>query len=308
MKMNLFDKSETTKQQVKRLFEYKISNNCPVKCFFDVHSMEEVVGFNPDLINEAHVNDFYLIAWFEDGMGRLMIDFKEYDIQDGAVFFVSPGQILQNKKLLRHKGHGIIFTEDFLDNMSVMMRKYVKDEIFGSHKSSSICYLDKNNLIDDVKYRIRTISDEYENGKQLFGYHDKLALLLSDLIIFLKRQGTWSNLFDDGNMGNDYCYYLDFIDYVEDHFRQMRDVKDYAKALNMSVGTLNKSVTKISGKRPLEIINDRIALEAKRMLNYSLELKVKQVSGMLGFDDVSNFVKFFKHIVGMTPSDFRELY
>lgn len=307
MKMNLFDKSETTKQQAKRLFEYSINNCCPVKSFFDIHSMEEAVDLNPDLISEAHINDFYLIAWFEKGMGKCMIDFKEYDIQDGTVFFASPGQILQNKEMHRFKGHAIIITEDFLYNMSEMMRKYVKGEIFGSYKSSSICYLDKNNLIDEVKNIIRTISDEYENGKQLFGYHDKLALLLSDFIIFLKRQGTWSNLFDDGNMGNDYCYYLNFIDYVEDHFRQMRDVKDYAKALNMSVGTLNKSVTKVSGKRPLEIINDRIALEAKRMLNYSLELKVKQVSGMLGFDDVSNFVKFFKHIVGMTPCDFREL-
>ena len=108
-------------------------------------------------------------------------------------------------------------------------------------------------------------------------------------------------------MDNDYCYYLYFIDYVVGHFNQMHEVIEYAKALNLSVGKLNKGVTKVSGKRPLEIINERIALEAKRILSYSLEMKVKQVADMLGFSDVSNFVKFFKRNVGMTPSDFREL-
>lgn len=99
-------------------------------------------------------------------------------------------------------------------------------------------------------------------------------------------------------MDNDYCYYLNFIDYVEGHFKQMHEVKEYAKALSLSVGTLNKGVTKVSGKRPLEIINERIALEAKRILSYSLEMKVKQVADMLGFSYVSNFVKFFKRNVG----------
>ena len=31
-------------------------------------------------------------------------------------------------------------------------------------------------------------------------------------------------------MDNDYCYYLNFIDYVEGHFKQMHEVKEYAKA------------------------------------------------------------------------------
>lgn len=91
------------------------------------------------------------------------------------------------------------------------------------------------------------------------------------------------------------------------HFKQLHEVKEYANALNLSVVTLNKSVTKVSKKHPLEIVDEQIALEVKRMLNYSLELKVKQGAEMLGFVDVSNFIKFFKHNVSMTPSDFREL-
>lgn len=224
-----------------------------------------------------HVHDFYLIVWFEKGMGKHMIDFKEYDVQDGTLFFVSLGQIHQFKEMFRYKGYGIVFSEDFLYNMSEMIHKYIRNEIFGSFKSSFICYIDKINLIEDVQQLFNVLLDEYENGNQLFGHQDKLALLLSNLIIFLKRHGTWSYQFKDEKMDNDYCYYLNFIDYVEGHFKQMHEVKEYAKALNLSVGTLNKGVTKVSGKCPLEIINERIALEAKRILSYSLEMTVKQV-------------------------------
>lgn len=60
------------------------------------------------------------------------------------------------------------------------------------------------------------------------------------------------------------------------------------------------------GSTPLQIINERIVLEAKRMLRY-LPLRVKEISRDLGFEDPSYFNKFFKKITGMTPVDFREL-
>ena len=60
------------------------------------------------------------------------------------------------------------------------------------------------------------------------------------------------------------------------------------------------------GNTPLQIINERIILEAKRMLRYS-SLRVKEVSIDLGFEDPSYFNKFFKKITGITPADFREL-
>lgn len=308
METDIFTKSEMTKNNAKQVFKYGINNHCFAKSSFTIHSIQEAVNLDQDLSDMPHVHDFYLIVWFEEGMGKHVIDFKEYDVQSGTVYFVSPGQVHQFKDMLHYKGYSIVFSEDFLYNMSEMMHKYVKNEIFGSFKSPSFCYTNnKGDLTEDVQRHFSIILDEYENGKQLFGYRDKLGLLLSDLIIFLKRHGTWYNQLEDEKMDNDYHYYLNFIDYVEGHFRQKHEVKEYAKDLNLSVSTLNKSVVKVSGKRPLEIINERIALEAKRILNYSLELKVKQVAGMLGFADVSNFVKFFRQNVGVTPSDFREL-
>ena len=56
---------------------------------------------------------------------------------------------------------------------------------------------------------------------------------------------------------------------------------------------------------PLQIINDRIVLEAKRQLQHT-SLNIKEISYNLGFEDPSYFVKFFKRQTGYLPSDFRE--
>jgi AraC-like DNA-binding protein len=56
---------------------------------------------------------------------------------------------------------------------------------------------------------------------------------------------------------------------------------------------------------PLEIINERITLEAKRVLAYS-DKSVAETCFDLGFEDPSYFVKFFKRYAGVLPSDFRK--
>lgn len=55
---------------------------------------------------------------------------------------------------------------------------------------------------------------------------------------------------------------------------------------------------------PLEIIDGRIVLEAKRLLRYT-PMRIKEIATELGFDDPSYFNKFFKKRVGMTPTDFK---
>lgn len=307
MKQDYFTKQQKTRGHVNQLIEYKIGNNYPNQSQFEIHNIKEAVEFDQDVFMKSHIHDFYLIVWFEKGSGKHVIDFKEYDINSRTVFFVAPGQIHKFKDVVSYDGYSIVFTEDFLYIMTEMLHKYVKNEIFGSYRGASICSINNDSLAEEFKNKISGLVNEYENGVTLFAYKDRLALLLSDLIVTIKRYGTWSNQEEGKQASQDYTYYLNFVDYVEKHFYEIHNVKSYAQELHLSIGTLNKNVTKICGKSPLEVINDRIILEAKRILNYHLELKVKQVAGLLGFSDVSNFVKFFKHNTSMTPSDFRKL-
>ena len=53
------------------------------------------------------------------------------------------------------------------------------------------------------------------------------------------------------------------------------------------------------------VINQRLILEAKRLLAHTT-LPVQSIGSALGFDEATNFVKFFRKATGTTPLTFRQ--
>ena len=92
---------------------------------------------------------------------------------------------------------------------------------------------------------------------------------------------------------------------VEKHFREYHHVKDYANLLFKSPKTLSNLFPKYSEKSPIMVINDRIILEAKRLLLYS-EYSTNEIASELGYKDPGHFSKFFKKHEGVSPSVFKK--
>jgi AraC-like DNA-binding protein len=91
---------------------------------------------------------------------------------------------------------------------------------------------------------------------------------------------------------------------VERHHRRSHRVAGYAKLLSVSAGHLNAMVRRQLGRPPLELIQDRLALEARRLLRHTDETAAR-VGYALGFDDPSYFARFFRRRTGLTPTAFR---
>lgn len=92
---------------------------------------------------------------------------------------------------------------------------------------------------------------------------------------------------------------------VEKHFREFHQVKDYANLLFKSPKTLSNLFPKYGDRSPLMVINDRIVLEAKRLLQYS-DKTSEEIARELGYKDSSHFSKFFKKHEGLSPSIFKK--
>ena len=94
---------------------------------------------------------------------------------------------------------------------------------------------------------------------------------------------------------------------VEQHFKEKHKVVDYADLLFKSPKTLSNLFKKIGNKSPLKIINERIVLEAKRLLLFS-DKSAEEIGYDLGYTEAAHFSKFFKRQVGTPPGTFKKNY
>ncbi|NJC70326.1 helix-turn-helix transcriptional regulator [Planosporangium thailandense] len=83
-----------------------------------------------------------------------------------------------------------------------------------------------------------------------------------------------------------------------------RRVEDYADRLGVSVRTLTRACLVATGRSAKQVIDDRVTLEARRLLACSDE-PVAAVGRQLGFAEPTNFGRFFVRETGLTPGEFR---
>lgn len=91
---------------------------------------------------------------------------------------------------------------------------------------------------------------------------------------------------------------------VEMHFKESHSVAFYADKMFKSPKTLSNSFSS-GGKTPLQIIHDRIVLEAKRLLYYT-DKTAKEIAYEVGFEDASHLSRLFKKQTGFTPGAFKK--
>lgn len=91
---------------------------------------------------------------------------------------------------------------------------------------------------------------------------------------------------------------------VEMHFREKHKVNEYANLLHMTPKSLSNLFSRYYTKSPLKVINERIILESKRLLDFS-DKNINEIALTLGFDEASHFSKFFKTQVGQPPTDYK---
>lgn len=94
---------------------------------------------------------------------------------------------------------------------------------------------------------------------------------------------------------------------VEAEHHRWHQVQDYARHLGCSTKSLNRATRAVADRSAKDVIAERTVLEAKRLLAHTT-LTVAAVGGRLGFDEATNFVKFFRRVTGTTPGRFRDQY
>lgn len=252
----------------------------------------------------AHVHSFYEILWFMEGTGRHTVDFVEYEVKPNTIFFLSPGQIHNFDVKEGYKGLAIKMCTDFMKDEDSMSNTLLKYNVFHTFDTAP-CYNLDNEMAEILKRLVADMEAESQNSGD-FGNIDILKSLLRIFLVKIQRHGMQDVELHLDTMKPTHQLFIQFRKMVDKEYTRLHTVQEYADRLNVAVRTLNKCVNECSHKSPLAFINDRITLEAKRMVRYT-NMMIKEIAFDLGYDDPSYFVKLFKRQTGYLPSDFREL-
>lgn len=135
--------------------------------------------------------------------------------------------------------------------------------------------------------------------------NDMLQLLLKRLIIITTRLARSEFVPAKKIQDDKYHVIRKFNLLVEFNFRSQHSVSFYAEQLNKSPKTLSNLFGIYNHKTPSQVIQERIVIEAKRLLSYT-DKSVKEIAYELGFEDIAYFSNSFKKHTRLSPLDFRK--
>lgn len=137
--------------------------------------------------------------------------------------------------------------------------------------------------IIDIHYRSTIIIRQMELLSRLLNYY---------------RRNMFDNKFDARRIS------LKFMEAIEEHFHEHRDVAFYANLACYTPKYFSTVVRRQTGHSALFWINARIIAEAKILLHSHNNFSIKEVADILGFTDQNAFSRFFKHETGISPTKF----
>lgn len=292
-------------EQLKKTFcRYDMVCDNPSGIGLEVCHMPQFFRDRPDVeTGRVHVHGFYEIVWFVEGEGVHYVDFNSYPVAPGTVFFISPGQLHSFDERHDQKGVVLKICSELLNDGAGMDGAYLRYNVFNAFDQRPYTMVSGEDMaiMSDL---VRAIEVELgETGR--IGHKEYLQSLLKLFLIRVQRNGSIESNTMLNPTRTSHKNFLAFRQLLEDNYHHLHTVKDYALRLNVTTKTLNQYVSECSTYSPLELINNRIALEAKRLLRYS-NMTVKEIAYRLGFEDPSYFVKFFKRMAKSSPADYRE--
>jgi AraC-like DNA-binding protein len=263
---------------------------------FSVKNVADLVA-EADMFQELHRHDFYFILFIREGKGEHEIDFIKYDVGDYSVFFMRPGQVHQLRLEKGASGFIVEFTPDFYapheDPSSFVLRKV-------SHKN--LCRLSTERF-DRISSLLHSIYQEFTQKQDR--YKEVVKASLEILFIELVRQSPNPHKIPNGATLFAQERLEELQDLMEKNISTKKQVSQYAEMLNVTPYQLN-AITKTSLKKTCsELINDQIILEARRLLIATTD-QVNQIADVLGYEDPSYFIRFFKKHTGFSPEAFRQ--
>ncbi|SDS31891.1 transcriptional regulator, AraC family [Polaribacter sp. KT25b] len=245
---------------------------------------------------QPHRIAFFALLVVTKGTGTHQIDLKDYEVKEGTVLKIAKGQVHSFQRNATYQGFLILFTEEFLMNYFSKSSINLISNLYNYHLSSpfSMNKIDNEILIHQLQSEIALEIN--------FAHHNIVAAFLDLYLLKLERKSPDNYI--PKNKSKLFRTFDQFKSLVETNFTKTRNVKDYANLLYISTKTLNASVKEFTLNTAKNFIDDYVILEIKREM-MSTNKSLKEIAFDIGFDEVTNFTKFFKKKMNLSPKEFK---
>lgn len=264
---------------------------------------EQIAGAREILFNELlgakkieipHSHDFFSINLFKHAKGIHNIDSTDYPIEDKQVHVLFPGQFHKWDIEEGTIGYQIMVERAFFEQFAPSFRFS-----FTNYQNHPVIPL-SDSAFTQLQYEFEAIKDELSRTEPLVELISARAGVIASIISREAEQ-----IFTEFKVYQSNDRLATFNLLIDKHFRSEKSVSFYAENLHISANYLNilcKKHLKISAT---SLIQQRVAIEGKRMLQ-GTSLSIKEIAFDLGFVDQAYFSNFFKVQTGVTPSEFRQ--
>ncbi|WP_410614467.1 helix-turn-helix domain-containing protein [Amycolatopsis sp. lyj-109] len=236
---------------------------------------------------------FDLLIEIESGRAVHTVDFTGYSLGPGDLLWVRAGQVQQWGAIGDIEGPVFLFTPSAIDAGTwelirsagvAMPNHWAAATVAGTPAEAALAAARVTAAAPDLALRDAALA------------RTLAAALL--LLVMAVPEGS-------GRRPPTREAFVWFREEVEKSFRTRHKVADYATRLGYSARTLNRLARENTGLSAKQLVDERIVLEARRLLAHGRD-PVARIAADLGFDDPSNFSKYFQQRTGTTPAAFRD--
>jgi len=266
---------------------------------FKIRKVEnlELIEKEQKIVQDIHKHDFYFILAIQNGSGTHEIDFVQHPVTRNTIFLMRPGQAHKLNLKKNCTGYLIEFSPGFYHPRD-------KKSYYRFRKATNKNYCKpENNRFAKLLGILDNIYIEF--SEQQDGYIDIIKSGLEIFIIEYNRESVNSEILS--NKTNPYLQdrFEDFTELLNNNITSLKLVSHYTELMNITSYQLNEITKSAVDKTASELITDQIILEAKRYLLATTN-QIKDIADMLGYEDVSYFIRFFKKHTGYSPDNYRK--
>ncbi|MFK7933054.1 MAG: helix-turn-helix transcriptional regulator [Saprospiraceae bacterium] len=286
-------------------FQVKFKNSKNPNSAFDLITIEEIMrrtDLNHD-IEKLHRVEFFTLIFITAGAGFHTVDFTDYPIKKGTLLTIRKDQIQRFHRNDNLRGYLLLFLDEFLVSYLEKLEAQKSLQLFNELLGVPKIQLPQNDyfVIHEI---VQRITEEYFTRMDDYS----LGIIRSELHILITK--LYRIKAKDSQVIFDKKYLAEFIIFqnlVENHVKSTNRVSDYAKMMTISTKTLNTISKSIVNKTAKEFIDEISIKQIKRLL-INTSLSIKEIAYASGFEETTNFYKYFKRQLGMTPEQFRTTF